>query len=183
MRRIPLLLLLLIATPSLAGVQRGQQVFNKIQIGLHPLGFQVDSGGPNGWYKFAFDFSGRLGGQRVSVWLGGGLNYAFTGGPNHDVQPWMFIMLTFERLINIPLVPLLQFGLGSDVFIDRNGNVQTASLAFRVGVGFHYWLTRNVGVGVENHFTAGPQFDPNFNPTRVYGYGTWDMVFGVRFAF
>jgi hypothetical protein len=181
---IPLLLLL--SSPVGAAVQRGPQSFpGRLQLGVHPLGFQVDTG-LNGWYKFEFDFVGLLGhGGRTGVWLGGGLDYAVTRPLAHDVQPWLLVMLTFERMVRIPLVPLLKLGVGTDLFFGNNG-LYTATFAFRAVVGMHYWLTRNLGLGLETGFTFGPAFndlDPPARPVRVTGYATWDTVFGLRFAF
>jgi hypothetical protein len=183
MRTISVVAVLLVLPLTARAVQRGPQEFRHVQLGVHPLGFQLDDT-IKGWYKLAFDISGRLGGNRVSVWLGGGLNYSVSPGISHDIQPWMFLMLTFERMIRIPLVPLIKMGLGTDIF-PGGGGVAVATLAFRVVVGFHYWVVRSVGLGLETGFTGGPTFNNlnNNNPVQVNGYGQWDTVFGVRFAF
>jgi len=180
--------LLVGAAPVRAEVQRNvEQVFpGRVIIGVHPLGVQVNNDASIR-YKFAFDIAGLLGHPgRVGVWLGGGFNYA--GGPGHDLQPWFFVMLSFERFLHIPLVPTLRLGVGTDVFYGNDGFYDAVSAAFKADFGLHYYLTRHIGIGLQTGITSGPVWkrdnprDPT-TPLRVYGYASWDFGVGARFAF
>ncbi len=74
---------------------------------VNPLGFQVDNG-LNGWFKVAFDFSGRLGGRNVSVWLGGGLNYAVSPGVSQaEVLTSMTVFTLLYAVLAVVEVKLL----------------------------------------------------------------------------
>jgi len=177
------------STPAFAVQQNVEQVFpGRVIIGVHPLGFEANND-YSARYKLAFDIAGLLGHPgRVGVWLGGGFNYAYAPGPAHDLQPWFFVMMTFERFLRIPLVPSLRLGVGTDVFYDNDGYYVAASAAFKADFGMHYYLTRNIGIGFQSGFTAGPVFkrddprNPN-TPLHAYGYVSWDFGLGARFAF
>lgn len=181
---------LLVATtkPAHAEVQRDrpQEFPGHVIIGVHPFGFQVNDD-LSGRFKVAiFDIAGLLAHSgRVGVWLGGGLSYA---GPSHDVQPWIFVMLTFERFLSIPLVPSLRLGAGSDVFFFNDGYAHAASAAFKADFGLHYYLTRNIGVGFQSGLTTGPVFyhedrRDRRTPLLVSSYASFDFNVGARFAF
>jgi hypothetical protein len=176
------------AAPARAQVQtKGPEVFpGKIQLGVQPLGFQVGFGNrsPSG-YKALFDISGLIASPgKLSLWLGGGANftYGFYGcyvrDCGYDLQLWVFIMLTFEKLIPIPLVPFVRAGLGADVLFY---NAIAGAAVFRVGGGAYYWLLKWLGLGMETNATFGPGFYPNGAGTLFYG--NWDVGLGVRFAF
>jgi hypothetical protein len=186
------LVLLVAASSTIARAQvqtTGSEAFNKIQIGVHPLGFQVGFGdrSPTG-YKLTGDLAGLIAplGSAGSVWIGGGLNYTYgftycingTNDCGHDLQLWAFVMMTFEKAIKIPLVPFARAGVGGDVLIY---NAVAGAFAFRVGGGVHYYLLKWLGLGVETNFTVGPGFYPNGLGTHLYG--SWDLGLGARFAF
>src|SRR5437660_1441978 len=68
------------ATPARAQIQtKGPEVFTgKLQIGFHPIGFQTGFNGnsPSG-YKLTADIAGLIAQPgKLSLWLGGGINYA-----------------------------------------------------------------------------------------------------------
>jgi len=180
---------LLAASPARAEVQtKGPQVFpGKLQIGVHPIGWQqgFNDFTPSG-YKLMADIAGLIAPVGFGgVWLGGGLNYtvgfyscrrnADCGG---DLQLWMFVMLTFEKLIPIPLVPFARAGAGGDVLFY---NDVAGAFILRVGGGVHYYLLKWLGLGLETNFTFGPGFFPNGVGTHLYG--NWDFGLGARFAF
>jgi hypothetical protein len=179
-------LLVSAAPQARAEIQKsGSQVFpGIILIGVHPLGINLDLRSGDAAYKLAFDFSVRVLDAKVGLYVGGGLGYAVAARPrftSHDAQPWVFVLLTFEKLVSIPLVPYLQVGVGTDLFW-QDGDFVLGTFALRIGAGFDYWLTKNVGVGAETHFTFGPTWS-NTNPVIASFYGQWDMLFGARFAF
>lgn len=181
---------LALAAPRLAqaDVQKNvsQEFPGRVIIGVHPIGYQVNDDLSARFKVAMFDIAGLLGhAGKLGVWLGGGISYA---GPSHDLQPWMYVMLTFERFLNIPLVPSLRFGAGSDVFLYNDAYVNAASLAFKIDFGLHYYLTRNIGVGFQSGITTGPVFyhqdrrDRN-SPLLVSSYASHDFNIGARFAF
>jgi hypothetical protein len=192
-----------------ANIQKsGPQVFpGKFQVGVHPVGFQVTfDDRSSGGYKFSADFSGLIKGfEKISLWLGGGVAYAhptyscFGGlgvgfgrgrGCAHDLQAWVFVRLTLEKIMKIPLVPYVQAGIGGDILVysgDIGGGVPV-----RVGGGIHYWLLKNLGVGMETNFSMGPGIYPSAVTVGGCGagsancigfFGNWDVGLGARFAF
>jgi hypothetical protein len=188
-QKISLVVVLAVGGVASAQIQKqGSEVFpGKFQVGFSPLGVTVDFRGAGPGYKFTADFAGRLAERsNLGIYLGGGINYALTPGPTntplgHDVQLWVFVMLTLEKLVKIPLVPMVQMGVGTDIFL-ADSNYIGGTFAFRLGGGVHYYLTKNVGLGVETHFTFGP-LAQNLNPTQYTWYGQWDFLLGGRFAF
>ena len=188
--------LLAFTAPARAEVQKGTpQVFpGKFLIGVRPVGVSIDLRSGSAAYKLAFDFAVRVVDAKVGLYVGGGLDYAVAGRGNlncplnnncnfvqHDLQPWVFALLTFEKLIPIPLVPFVQIGVGTDLFW-HDADFVAGGFAFRFGAGFDYWLTKNVGVGAETHFTFGPSFS-HTDPITVSFYAQWDFLLGARFAF
>lgn len=215
-RRPLVLALLLLGSLSLsaparaAGIQKsGPQVFpGKFQVGFHPFGFQVAfDDRSTGGYKLAADFSGMLKGfEKLSLWLGGGLAYGhptyscFGGlgvgvvgrgrGCAHDVQIWVFVRLTLEKIMKIPLVPYVQVGVGGDILLYANGELG-GGVPIRVGGGIHYYLLKNLGLGLETNFSMGPGVYPAAGTgigcggagTCIGFFGNWDVGLGARFAF
>ena len=180
---------LLAAAPAHAQVQtKGPEIFpGKLQVGFHPIGFQTGFNGnsPSG-YKLTADIAGLIAQPgKLSLWLGGGINYAFglftcdiSGNCGGDLQMWAFVMLTFEKLLPIPLVPFARAGLGGDVLFYNN---TAGAFVFRIGGGVHYYLLKWLGLGIETNFTFGPGF---YGPgTGTLFYGNWDFGLGARFAF
>ncbi len=176
------------AAPAHAQIQtKGPELFSgKLQVGVTIIGFQTGfvNQTPSG-YKLTTDIAGLIAQPgKLSLWLGGGLNYAFgfyacyvndCGG---DLQLWAFVMLTFEKLIPIPLVPFARVGVGGDVLFY---GATAGAFVFRFGGGVHYYLLKWLGLGVETNFTFGPGFYGNGVGTLFYG--NWDFGLGARFAF
>jgi hypothetical protein len=182
------LLLLLPSARARAELQtRGPEVFpGKLEASLDPAGFQAGfrERTPTG-YKLHAEFAGQVAPVNFGgVWLGGGLTFAhgtnacFVVSCGEDFGLWLFVMLTFEKLIPIPLVPFVRAGIGGDVlFYDDIAG----ALAFRVGGGAHYYLLRWLGIGLQTNFTVGPGFYPRGVGSLLYGH--WDFGTGVRFNF
>jgi hypothetical protein len=183
---------LLAAAPASAQVQtKGPEIFpGKLQIGFHPIGFQAGfvNQAPGG-YKLMADVAGLIAQPgKLSLWLGGGMNYTVgfygcyvvNGNSNcgGDLQLWAFVMLTFEKLMPIPLVPFARAGAGGDVLFYGN---TAGAFVLRLGGGVHYYLFKWLGLGIETNFTFGPGFYGNGVGTAFYG--TWDFGLGARFAF
>jgi hypothetical protein len=181
---------LLASTPASAQVQsKGPELFpGKLQVGVTIIGFQAgfENLSPSG-YKLTSDISGLVAPVSIGgIWVGGGINYAagFWNCSNNnfgcggDLQLWAFAMLTFEKLIPIPLVPFVRAGLGGDVLFYNN---DAGAFIFRFGGGVHYYLLKWLGLGVETNFTLGPGFYGNNGGTAFYG--SWDFGIGARFAF
>ena len=180
---------LLVAAPARAQVQtKGPEVFpGKLMVGAHIIGFQTGfvNQAPSG-YKLLTDIEGLIAQPgKLSLWLGGGLDYAFgfyacniNGNCGGDLQLWAFVMLTFEKLIPIPLVPFARAGIGTDILF--YGNTAGAAV-FRFGGGVDYWLFKWLGLGIETNFTFGPGFYGGALGTAFYG--NWDFGLGARFAF
>ncbi|HEX9102162.1 MAG TPA: hypothetical protein VF997_08170 [Polyangia bacterium] len=183
---------LLAAAPAHAQIQtKGPEVFTgKLQIGFHPIGFQTGFNGqsPSG-YKLTADIAGLIASPgKLSLWLGGGVGYAagfyscyVVNGVSNcggDLQLWAFVMLTFEKLLPIPLVPFARAGVGGDVLFYGN---TAGAFVLRVGGGVHYYLLKWLGLGLETNFTFGPGFYGGGAGTLFYG--NWDFGLGARFAF
>jgi len=180
----------------------------RFQVGFHPLGAQIafDGHSPGG-YKLAADFAGHLHDVgKLGIWLGGGVNYTlgtytYAFG-NHDVQLWAFVMLTFERLLHIPLVPFARAGLAGDILVYSPPGVVLGNpvaggtggaFGVRFGAGVHYYVLPMLGVGGITNFTLGGGsysalpgcssfVNGNFQGCSAF-YGNWDFMFGARFAF
>lgn len=179
---------LLASAPASAQIQtKGPEVFpGKLQVGFSPIGWQEGfvNRAPSG-YKLNADIAGLIAqpGQ-LSLWLGGGVNYAagfyycYVNDCGGDLQLWAFVMLSFEKLIPIPLVPFARAGVGGDVLFY---NAVAGAFVLRLGGGAYYYLLKWLGLGIETNFTFGPGFYPNGAGTLFYG--TWDFGLGARFAF
>lgn len=177
------------ASPAHAQIQtKGPELFpGKLQVGVTVLGFQtgfVDTT-PSG-YKLTGDIAGLIAQPgKLSLWLGGGINYAFglftcdiAGNCGGDLQMWAFVMLSFEKLLPIPLVPFARAGIGGDVLFY---GATAGAFIFRFGGGAYYYLLKWLGLGIETNFTFGPGFYGNGAGTLFYG--NWDFGLGARFAF
>jgi hypothetical protein len=184
-----LALLLATAAPArAANVQTsGPEVFpGRFQASVAPIAGQVGftNRSPTG-YKLIGDFAGNIAGTGFgSVWLGAQLSYTFglsncyvvdCGG---DFALWAYAMLTFEKLIPIPLVPFARAGVGGDVLLYQS---IAGAIAFHVGGGVHYYLLKWLGLGVETSITVGPGIYPQGAGTLFYGH--WDVGAGARFHF
>jgi hypothetical protein len=207
-RRLAHALVLLLAISTFQGraaaaeIQKSgsEQFPGKFAVRFFPLGWQVgfdsrDTGG----YKLAADFAGILKSlDKMTLWMGGSFAYAnpsytcgiASPGCAHGIQFGVFVRLTFEKLINIPLVPYAQAGLGVDV-LAYNANNIGAGIPLILGGGVDYWLLKNLGLGMYTNFAFGGAIYPvaqtfmcgpgNSSCGGFYGY--WDLGFGATFAF
>lgn len=172
----------------------------RFQVGFHPFGIQVRMDGlSTGGYHMTADFQARVRElDKVTIWAGGGFNWAnpsyscglnLTGCAN-DIQLWGFVAFTFEKLLHIPLVPLVRAGLAVDIlpFGVAAGTLTGGALALKVGGGLHYWIIRHFGIGIESAFAFGPGFYPAAviggpSGTNTSVYANWDFLIGARAAF
>lgn len=204
MKRIGLVLALLLgfAGSAHAQIQKdGPQVWpGKIMIGARPLGVAVNFsgsawGGLNGnalavgdlvMYKFGIDVAGIVANfDKVTLWLGGEFNL---GGRAYiaAIEPGVFVQITLEKLLKIPLVPMVRAGISGPIYVPYGFGGATTFGAFelKVGAGVYYFLTKNVGLGMDTNFAFGPGFASNgFGGTAVGFGGYWDFMFGGRFTF
>ena len=193
------------APASSSSASRYSQPFHypgRFQVGLHPLGAQIAFGGLSpGGYKLAADLAGHLTDVgKLGLWLGGGFDYTFGtytfSFASHDVQLWAFVMLTFEKLLKLPLVPFARAGLAGDILLYSPASRSETGGGFgvRFGAGAHFYVLPQLGLGVETNFTIGGASYPvlpgcvHLSPTGTLGgcagfYGNWDFMFGARFAF
>lgn len=183
----------------------GSEVFpGKFAVGVHPLGVQAGFNGPTSGYKLNFDFAGLIKStDKLSIWLGGAFSYTYpvfdcggnvtvngnlivgNGDCAHDVAVEMFVRITMEKLVHIPLVPYVEAGIGGDFmpYFDGRGLGGAVELP-RFGAGAEYYLTKNIGLGVQTDFAFGPGIYRNPNGTTFVGFwGNWDFLLGARFAF
>jgi hypothetical protein len=177
-----------------------EQFPGKLALGIHALGFQApfDDRAPGG-YELHVDLAGRAKklGKAGSLWVGGGLSYAHPSytcatpnGCAHDVAVELFVRVTLERLLNIPLVPFLEAGLGGDVLGYSSYSNVGGGVPIRVGAGFHYYVLKQLGLGLETNFAFGPGFYPAATQfcgagraTCVGLFGHWDVLAGARIHF
>jgi hypothetical protein len=187
----------------------GSEVWpGKFMVGFHPIGGQAAFDGfSTGGYKLSADFSGLIKPMdKVTLWVGGGFGYTYpiytcgyvvnngavvAGGCAHNIQLIAFVTITMEKLLNIPLVPFVRAGLGGDIlaYPSNAGTYSGGAFDFRVGGGIHYFLLKQLGLGLETNFTFGPGFFPaivtnNGNTGTVVGFfGNWDVGLGAIYAF
>src|SRR5262249_25463935 len=150
-------------------------------------------------YKFGFDVLGRIANAgKLTLWLGGEFNVG--GVPNYALlEPGIVFQLSFERMLHIPLVPYVKTGFagGIDVYY-RHDTCYTSNGApfvcnraasagdfwFKFGGGIHYFLTRNIGLGLETNFALGAHiYDNGNNGTNSYFRGYVDFLLGAVFTF
>ncbi|HZS42376.1 MAG TPA: hypothetical protein VFF06_36350 [Polyangia bacterium] len=182
--------LLFVARPASAELLHGQYHFpGKFMVGARPLGAQVwmvSGGGNFGTYKFAIDFSGKLLDlPKLTLWLGGEFNL---GGRDSlaQIEPGIFAMLTLEKLLNIPLVPLVMAGLvfPINVFYSGTNDFTLGGFGVKIGGGAYYFLTKNIGLGGEIHFAFAGAFGGVAGSAIGSGWlGYFDFVSGMRAAF
>jgi hypothetical protein len=194
---------LLASTPTTANAaiqKSGEEQLGKVWIGVHPIGGAAFFNGDDGAiYKFGFDVLGRIANAgKLTLWLGGELNLG--GVANYAlIEPGIVFQLSFERLLHIPLVPYVKTGFaggidvyygGSDVCHDPNGNpfpcnhaASAGDFWFKFGGGIHYFLTRNIGLGIETNFALGGHIYDTGNGTGSYFRGYVDFLTGAVFTF
>jgi hypothetical protein len=189
-RIVPLVAAIVVLAAATAGAQvqtHGSEVFpGKYQASIEPIGGQVGftSRSPTGYKLFA-DFAGNVAGAGFgSIWVGGQLDYSFGMSACYvvdcgaDAALWVYVMLTFEKLIPIPLVPFARAGVGADLLLYSG---LAYAIPVHIGGGAHYYLLKWLGIGLETNVTLGPGLYPQGAGTLFYGH--WDAGMGVRFNF
>jgi hypothetical protein len=180
------------ATASAAGIQTtGRQTWpGKLMLGVHPLGFALTFNNPTtAIFKLNLDFAGKLAElDKLTVWLGGEFNVGGRGN-YAQVEPGVFVMLSLEKLLTIPLVPYVRGGLLGGVGIvyglgnGPNGDATTGNFWVKLGGGIHYYLTKNIGLGGEMNLGFGAGIASANGVTTSTFSGFWELVVGARFAF
>jgi hypothetical protein len=191
---------LLASSSAHAAVQtRGEEQLGKVWIGVHPIGgsaFFNDY--QTGIYKFGFDVLGRIADAgKLTLWLGGELNIG--GVANYAlIEPGIIFQMTFEKMLHIPLVPHVRVGFSGgidnyygggtcytpngDPFVCDRSDV-AGDFWFKFGGGVHYFLTRNIGLGIETNFALGAHIWDAGNETRSGFRGYVDFLTGAVFTF
>jgi hypothetical protein len=190
--RIMVLVAVLMGLPALARAQEaelrksgGQAWPGKLQIGLRPVGGQVFLADQAiGVFTANADVAGLIKDTvAASLWLGGELTI---GGRENlaAILPGVFLRVSFERHLKVPLVPYIQAGLvgGAYVIYGDSFNAATGIVGGRVGGGFDYYLTRNVALGVQTGFLLAAAISNGASGARAGFAGSWEIVGGVRLA-
>jgi hypothetical protein len=174
----------------------------KVMIGVRPLGLQLQFNqawflntppayvyGVTDWalYKAAIDVEGIIArASKVTVWLGGELNFGGRGNLAF-VEPGLFVQLTLEKLLNIPLVPMIRAGFVGQAYVPYGftGATTTGAFLFKLGFGLFYFVTKNVGLGIDTDWAFGAGLAKAINGGGLNaGFtGYWDFLLGARFAF
>ncbi len=201
MKYLALAILLL---PSLAGAdiqKNGPEAWpGRTELSAH-IGFQqgitsyFDGGTPSG-FKFFADYAYRV--QKL-LWLDVGVDLVFGagqcdllqncsyGGGGYTVDPHAGIKVKW--LPPIPLVPYAKVAVEGIINYHRFCDDGGFALAGRISGGAKYFLLRNLGVGIETGFNAGPGF---YNGTDCAGfnqkshvefYFAFDFGVGAEFIF
>lgn len=158
-------------------------------VDLHPLGLAVqfgNGGGSLAIYKLGLGFGGRIADLgKLTLWLGGEFNIG--GRENYAaLEPGVFVKLTFEKMMRIALMPFFKAGLagGIDVFYaDGGNNFTVGDLGVKLGGGVHYFVTRNIGLGVESDLFFGGRFGNTLGVSTSGFLGYWDFLAGAEFIF
>jgi hypothetical protein len=169
-------------------------ILGRYMAEVHPLGVELlfDNNGQTApVYKLGLAFAGKIAEPgRISVWLGGELNIG--GVANFArIEPGLFVKLTFEKLMPVRLVPFVRFGPvgGIDVIYAGRANYAIGDFGFKFGGGAHYFVTRNIGIGLETDIQLGGRFrsvDIGFANLSLINsgfYGYWDLLAGCIFTF
>jgi|GEM_PF-1918248 len=175
-----------------SGTPRGAFVFpGKFFATVHVLGVQTSLDIPTfPIYKMALNFGGKIADAgKVTIWLGGEIN---VGGRENfaQIEPGIFVMITLEKLLSIPLVPFVRAGIAGaaavhyDLNNSVNANYTGGAVWLKVGGGMHYFVTKNIGLGGETGFGFGPGFARDNNNNLLIGFsGYWEFLAGMRAHF
>jgi hypothetical protein len=194
------LAMLLVSSVARADIQtKGPEEWpGKIMFSARPLGVQVNFNSVEGAgigttftdafasYKLGLDVAGIIASlPKLTIWLGGELNI---GGRAYlaILEPGFFVQLTLEKLLTIPLVPIIKAGISGPLYALYGFPGASAGGAFqiKVGGGVYYFLTKHIGVGAETAFAFGPGFVHTVGGGTGIGFsGYWDFTMGARFAF
>jgi hypothetical protein len=193
---------LLLSVPLAARAEERQPELGRAIIDVDPIGgaawFFFGPAQPpyghgtvtltNYLYKLNIDAAGRVArGTNASTYVGLGIKLGVDGGLV-EAEPRFFVLLAMDRL-HRPLVPFVRFSLGGEVDTfyrnDHNGAGQPILITsnnygvlLEAGVGFHYFVTRHVGLGAEATFAFGPFVFP-WSMFALYG----DLILSTRFTF
>jgi hypothetical protein len=186
---------------AMAGVQtHGPEQLGRVWIGVHPLGGTFFFDNESSAYKLGLDVLGRIADAgKLTLWLGGEFNIA--GYSNYAlIEPGIILQLTFEKLIPIPLVPHVRFGFaggidnyygsgtcyqpGVGLFPCNNYSSTAGDFWFKFGGGVHYFIIRQIGLGLDTDFALGGQFynDQVGNHHSAFR-GYFDILAGAVFTF
>jgi len=171
------------------GTPQGSFVFpGKFFASAHLLGVQTSLAIPTyPIYKMALNFGGKIASlSKVTIWLGGEINVG--GRENYaQIEPGVFVMITLEKLLSIPLVPYVRGGIAGAAAVTyglNNGNFTGGAVWIKVGGGLHYFVTKNIGLGGETGFGFGPGFTNDAANRLVVGFsGYWEFLAGMRAHF
>jgi hypothetical protein len=138
-------------------------------------------------YKLGLDVAGIIARfPKVTLWLGGELN---VGGRAYlaIIEPGVFVQITLEKMLTIPLVPIIKAGISGPLYALYGYPGAAAGGAFdlKLGAGLYYFLTKHIALGAETSFAFGPGFVKNtLTNGLIVGFsGFWDFTSGIRFAF
>lgn len=209
------------ARPARADIQvRGPEVWpGKSEVSAH-LGFQAGlsgysvGGGPPAGFRFTGAYNFRFYDAGLfTLWLdvgfgltvGGSCNTSAAGfgrvyacgafSTGSEIQPLAGVKLKFRT--PIPLVPYARLDAFFSYIFNRYCDDNGFAVGARAAGGAQYFLTRNLGVGLESGFTLGPSFYPNGAPDKNVGcytnsytypphnefYGAFDLVVGGSYVF
>ena len=186
----------MLAGTAHAGIQKdGPEVWpGKVNIGVDPLGVSVNweqyyncVGCTGGYanYKLGLNVAGLIAQPgNLSIWLGGEFNLGGRGNLA-VLEPGIFVRLTFEKFLHIPLVPEVQAGVAAPIYVPYgfDGTYVIGSFGAKFGGGVYYYLTKNIGLGAETHIFFGGAFYSAAGISASAFSGYWDFLSGARFAF
>jgi len=212
---LALLALTALPRPALADIQvKGPEVYpGKSEVSVH-VGYQAGvsgffgGGSPTGFrllgdYNFRFyDFGGTtlwlnagaaltVGGSCGVITAKGGACGGFASGDS--IEPMVGLKAKFRT--PIPLVPYVRLDAFFSYIFNRYCDDNGYGFGARAAGGAKYFLTRNVGIGLEAGVTLGPAIFPNGAPSgskcgiSYYSgphtdfYGAIDILAGAEFAF
>src|SRR5262249_12471037 len=142
------LVLLLLSHSAFAELEQGTHQWpGRFMAGGAPLGVQVFLRSPAfATYKFALNFSGRVADlSKLTLWVGGELDL---GGRENlaQIEPGVYLTLTLEKLLNLPLVPMVTAGLTFpvNVFYVGSTNAATGGFGVKVGGSVYYFVIKNL---------------------------------------
>ena len=207
MKRLALLAVILVTTLGGATLAQAEPIQKdgpeawpgKVMIGVAPIGVSADfTNHYNGYgyigyagdgyaaYKFGFNVAGIIADMsKLTIWLGGELNF---GGRGYfaQIEPGVFVQFTLEKLLRIPLVPIITAGISGPIYAPYGRGHPGIGGAFelKIGAGAYYFLTRHIGLGAETHLAFGPGFvdDGVGGHATIFG-GYFDFLAGAKFVF
>jgi hypothetical protein len=199
------LLSLVAAAPARAQIQTSgpQNYPGKSEVSIHTGIAGGLTGFTPGGFKFGFDYGYRL---SDTFWLDFGFNTVIGGNSGacffngrHYECPGIGRGYTFEPLVGfkikfkvtqIPLVPYIKANLTPVFIFNRGCGDDGFALGARVGGGAKYFLTKNIGLGVEITSVLGPAFFTGADSSCGNAYDSHieflvglDFSVGVEFAF